>query len=244
MWSATRATSSRWWLETRMPAPAPARRSSALAEQDDAGRVQGVGGFVEHDDGRGGAAARRRGRGVAGCLATASARGRRRSGRGRVRRCTSPHASASRRGARRAAGRRARGWCGVEFAVGERMVDQVPDPAPRSARPPCGCRAVEPTVAGVGAQHPEQQAHQGGLARAVEPDQRVDLAGGDVEVDVVDAGRRREHPRQSRAASPRRFSRSAGALPSWSPCHCVQCDLDGVGQQGVVARGPTRRARP
>ena len=40
--------------------------------------------------------------------------------------------------------------------------------------------------AGVGQQAAAEQADEGGLAGAVRADQRVDLAGGEVEVDAVD----------------------------------------------------------
>ena len=53
--------------------------------------------------------------------------------------------------------------------------------------------AVEADRAGVGQQAAAEQADEGGLAGAVRADQRVDLAGGEVEVDV----RRRRAGRRS-----------------------------------------------
>ena len=64
--------------------------------------------------------------------------------------------------------------------------------------------------AGVGSEHAEQQPHEGGLAGAVEPDQGVDLAGLDVEVDVANAG-----------AAAELAGHAAGMDASWS-CRRLQ----------------------
>ncbi|BDZ55241.1 hypothetical protein GCM10025870_23140 [Agromyces marinus] len=83
-----------------------------------------------------------------------------------------------------------------ELGVGERVLDEVAD-----ARPGRDIRSIDVDAAHahgarVGAEHADEQPHERGLARAVQADERVDLAGGDVEVDAVEAGSAAECARE------------------------------------------------
>ena len=201
---ATRATSSRWWLETSTPAPAPHALEQRLAQQHHAGGVERVGRLVEHHEhGIGAAAPAASPRrcalpedSVREAASRRTARGRARAAPRRRRRRTSSRSSPVQPSSRQQV--RADG----QLAVRQRALDEVTHARPRRrARLGDGARRPPRPRPTDGTSIPSASRINVDFPAPLSPTRAWISPGDHVEVDVADAGPAGELARDARRAS-------------------------------------------
>ena len=164
----------------------PGSPEQALAQPDDTGRVERVGRLVEHDHRRVVLQCRR----DTDPLAVAERQRSDSAVRVLLERELGEHAVDGRRHVDDSAQASAQLEVASsrQLGIGERVLDEVPDLRPFGQRRRTELVPVQQRAPALRPQHPEQHAHQGRLAGAVQSDERHDPTGRQVEVDVEDAG--------------------------------------------------------